>query len=144
VLRGIPLALCALALGAGVPGAAPAAAQAVDWAAVADVGVPELVTKDADGSERVTKLWIVVVEGQGFVRTGDTRWAGNIERDGSVELRVLGEAHPLRAAAVVDAPLRERVSAAFRAKYGWQDRMLGLFGSDEDAKIFRLEPRGAP
>jgi hypothetical protein len=133
------LALLALACGAG---SLPLAAQGVDWAAVAAVDVPELATREADGAERVTKLWLVVVDGLGFVRTGETHWAENIERDPEVELRVLGEAHPLRA--VADVPLRERVHAAFRAKYGWQDRMLGLFGGEDDAKIFRLEPREAP
>ena len=81
-----------------------------------------------------------MVDGQGFVRTGKTRWAENIAHDPEVELRVLGEAHALRAVPVADVPLRERVNAAFRAKYGWQDRLVHPFGA-EGAKIFRLEAR---
>ena len=143
MLRVFSLALCAAVVGAGVSFALPGAARAVDFGALAEVDVPELVTHDADGSERVTKLWLVVVDGEGFVRTGETRWAENIARDPEVELHAIGEAHLLRAAAVADVPLRERVNAAFRAKYGWQDRLLHLFGGDDDAKIFRLEPRVA-
>ena len=143
VLRGSLLALFTLALAAGAFSAGPDPARAPDWGALADVDVPELVTRDADGAERVTKLWIVVVDGQGFVRTGATRWAGNIARAPEVELRALGEAYPLRAVAVADVPLRERVNAAYRAKYGFEDRLLGLFGDASDVKIFRLEPRGA-
>jgi hypothetical protein len=141
VLRGFPLALRVLVLGAGVAAALPDAARGLDWGALAEVDVPELVTHDEDGAERVTKLWLVVVDGQGFVRTGETRWAENIARSPEVELRALGEAHLLRAAAVSDVPLRERVSAALRTKYGWLDRLIHLFGDDDDAKIFRLDPR---
>ena len=143
MLRGSLLALFTLALAAGASSARADAARAPDWGALADVDVPELVTRDADGAERVTKLWIVVVDGQGFVRTGATRWAGNIARDPEVELRALGEAYPLRAVAVADVPLRERVNAAYRVKYGFEDRLLGLLGDRDDAKIFRLEPRDA-
>jgi hypothetical protein len=143
VLRGTLLALGGLILGAALPSALPGAARAQDWSALAEVDVPELVTRDEDGAERVTKLWLVVVDGQGFVRTGETRWAKNIERSADVELRVLEEAYPLRAVAVSDVPLRERVNAAYRAKYGWLDRMVHPFGA-RDAKIFRLEPRAAP
>jgi hypothetical protein len=142
VLRSTLLALCIGILGAAVPSALPDAARALDWNALAEVGVPEIVTRNEDGSERVTKLWLVVVDGQGFVRTGETRWAKNIERSPDVELRALGEAHALRAVAVVDVPLRERVNAAFRTKYGWWDRVTHPFGA-RDSKIFRLEPREA-
>jgi hypothetical protein len=143
VLRGTLPALGGLLLGVALPSALPGAARAQDWSALAAVDVPEIVTQDEDGAERVTKLWLVVVDGQGFVRTGETRWAKNIERSADVELRAMGEAYPLRAVAVADVPLRERVNAAFRAKYGWQDRLVHPFGA-RDAKIFRLEPRAGP
>jgi hypothetical protein len=132
------------ALALGALSLAADGSTAIDWGAVAEVDVPELVTKEADGAARVTKLWIVVVDGRGFVRTGETRWAENIARDPQVELRALGGAHALRAVAVTDLPLRERVNAAFRAKYGWQDRLLDVFSDREDARIFRLDARDAP
>jgi hypothetical protein len=113
----------------------------IDWGAVADVSVPRIVTVDPDGDSRVTKLWIVVVDGAGYIRTSGTRWFGNIERDPEVVLRVGGVAYPLRARLVLDANLRDRINAAFRTKYGFEDRLAGWFSSPDQANILRLIPR---
>jgi hypothetical protein len=120
--------------------APPVVDTAVDWTAVAGEQVPVIVTQDPDGAERVTKLWLVVVEGQGLIRTGDTRWFRNIERDANVVFRVGGHAHRLRAELVTDAVLEERAHAAFREKYGWQDWMIHPFG-EPDGNVMRLLPR---
>jgi hypothetical protein len=117
----------------------PTAETAVDWTAVAEEGGPSIVTRDPDGGERVTKLWLVVVDGQGLIRTGDSRWFRNIERDPNVILRIAGYAHPLRAEPVTDESLEKRANAAFREKYGWQDRLIHPFG-EPDANLMRLVP----
>lgn len=119
---------------------APAPARAIDWAAAGAERVVEIVTQDEDGSPRETKIWLVVVDGQGYIRTGGTRWWGNVERDPDVELRVAGAEHPLRAELVTDGALLQRVVAAFRTKYGFSDRMAGLvrFG---DTHVMRLVRR---
>jgi hypothetical protein len=130
----------ALVLG-GCAGTIVEATAPIDWAAVADEGVPEVVTVDPDGDLRETKLWIVVLDGQAFIRTGDTRWFRNIERDPDVTLRIAGVAYPLRAEPVIDGPLRDRIHAAFREKYGFQDRLVGLTANRADANILRLVPR---
>jgi hypothetical protein len=119
---------------------APGPAAALDWAELADVRVPRIFTFTPQGELRVTKVWLVVVDGQGFVRTGDTRWFRDVEGNPDVSIGAEGESHPLRAAPVTDAALRARVNAAFRAKYGWQDRVVHPFGAD-DARILRLDPR---
>jgi hypothetical protein len=120
----------------------PQASGAVDWPATGSERVPSLVTVDEDGSERVTKLWLVVVDGEGYVRTGNSRWFRNIERDPNVVLRIDGEAYALRAERVDDAGLTQRLHGAFREKYGWQDWIIHPFGSG-DANLMRLVPRAA-
>jgi len=117
--------------------APPTADTGVDWAAVAEERVPTIVTQDEDGSERVTKLWLVTVDGEGVIRTGNTRWFRNIQRDPNLVFWVGGRAHPLRAELITDDSLRERASAAFREKYGFEDR---LFSSPDD-NLIRLLPR---
>jgi hypothetical protein len=118
----------------------PTAETPIDWQSVAEVRVPEIVTRDPDGAERVTKLWLAVVDGVGLVRTGDTRWFRNIERDPNVMFRIGGYAHPLRAEIVTDEALEKRANAAFREKYGWQDWLIHPFG-EPDSNVIRLLPR---
>jgi hypothetical protein len=107
--------------------AAPAAAQpGPDWGVLADEDVVRIVTTDEDGGTRETKIWIVEVDGRGFVRTGGTRWFGNIERDPNVVLKAAGLELQLRATPVEDEALRARIEEAFAAKYGWTDRLRNL------------------
>jgi hypothetical protein len=101
----------------------PEATGPIDWAAVAEEKVPVIATKDKDGDLRATKLWIVVVDGQGIIRTGRTYWLENIEQDPKVVLYIGGAAYPLRAELIEDESLEERAQDAFREKYGWQDRL---------------------
>ena len=75
----------------------PEATGSIDWAAVAEEKVPVIATKDKDGDLRATKLWVVVVDGQGIIRTGRTYWLENIEQDPNVVLYIGGVAYPLRA-----------------------------------------------
>jgi len=119
---------------------APAPARAIDWAAADAERVVEIVTQDPDGSPRETKIWLVALDGQGYIRTGGTRWWRNVERDPDVVLRMAGAEHPLRAELVTDETLLQRVVAAFRTKYGFSDRMAGLvrFG---DTHVMRLGRR---
>ena len=66
-----------------------------------------------------------VVDGQGFIRTGNSNWVQNIRRDPSdVVLRIEDKEYPLRAEFIENNGLRERVIAAFRAKYGWSDGII--------------------
>jgi hypothetical protein len=115
----------------------PMAETPIDWGAVSSERVPVIVTQDPDGSERVTKLWLVVVDGQGLIRTGGTRWFRNIQRDPNMMLRIGGYAYLLRVELVADESLRERAHAAFREKYGWQDRLVHPFGK-LDPNVMRL------
>jgi hypothetical protein len=121
----------------------PTAETPLDWEAVADERVPTIVTRDPDGDERVTKLWVVVVDGQGLIRTGNSRWFRNMERDPNVVFWIGGHAHPLRVELVTDESIEKRANAAFREKYGWEDWILSPFGEPDD-NVLRLLPREQP
>ena len=116
-------------------------ADAPDWNALADESVIEVLTHDADGDLRETKVWVGVVDGVGYVRTSDTRWRENITRDADVVVRIEEREYPLRAELVTDAALRARVNEVFRAKYGLTDRMLGWFGNEGGKYQLALRPR---
>lgn len=103
---------------------ASAAARAAepDWEKLKDIGRIEVITHDEDGDARETTIWFAVLDGQGFIRTGSTTWGDNIQRNpADVVLRIEGVEYPLRAEIIENDSLRERVVAAFRAKYGWSD-----------------------
>jgi hypothetical protein len=120
--------------------APPVAADAPDWNAVKDVGNVEIVTTNQDGSARDTTIWLAVVDGQGYIRTGNTRWMANIELDPDVTLRIEETEYPLRAERVTDAPLRARVVQTFREKYGFSDAFVSIFRS-RNPNIMHLVPR---
>lgn len=126
-----------------VVAASYARAQTPSWSALAEEDVIEILTHDADGALRETTVWVGVVDGVGYVRTGDTRWRGNIETSPNVVVRAGGAEYVLRAELVKDASLRARVNEVFRAKYGFQDRMLGWFGNDGGKYCMALVPRPA-
>ncbi len=120
-----PLAL-GVALLVCVAGAAHAAG--LDWNAANQNDVIELLTTDADGKARETKVWVAELEGRGYVRTNDSRWFQNFVRDPNGLIRYGGAEFPIRAEVVEDAALRERVDAVFAKKYPLSMWVAGLFG----------------
>lgn len=120
----------------------PAAEQPLDWQAVAHVGTPRIVTTDPDGELRQTSLWFVVVDGQGYIRTGNSRWFRNLQRDPNLVMQIEGKAYPLRTELVVDDSLRARLNQAFREKYGFSDSLVHPFGAPH-ANLMRLHLRTA-
>lgn len=117
-----------------------ALADEPDWAAIAEVDTVVVETEDEDGSDRETTIWIVLVDGDAYIRTGDSSWGQNLVRDPKLELEVEGEDYDLAVEFVEDDALRERVVAAFNEKYGWSDTFIGWFRGDRP-KIMRLVPR---
>ena len=114
-----------------------AAAEAPDWNAVADVETVSVVTSNPDGTLRYTTVWLAVVDGHGYLRTGNTSWGANAARDPAVKLVIGDREYALRAEFVEADDERALVMAAFNAKYGWQDSMLGWFRGARP-KIMRL------
>lgn len=118
-----------------------AGASAPDWNAVAGVEEIFAITTNEDGSVRETTIWLVVVDGQGYIRTSrSTTWGKNVARDPDIVVRIEGTDHPVRVSFIEDERLREQVIRAFREKYGRIDGLLGIFRGT-DPRIMRLDPR---
>jgi hypothetical protein len=136
--RGLWLAL-GFALVLAVARAHALEALPPDWSAVAAEQHVVVITTNADGTPHETTVWLAVVAGQGYIRTGDTRWYPNIERIPDVVVRVAGKDYPLRAELASDAGEIRRVTDAFSAKYGWSDRVIHWFFTS--SHVLRLAPR---
>ncbi|MFI5317546.1 MAG: DUF2255 family protein [Myxococcota bacterium] len=111
-----------------------------DWSSLADVQEIQVLSENADGTPHETTVWLAVVDQEGFIRTGNTSWYPNLERKPEIAVRIAGKEYAVRAVPIEDEALRERVFAAFRAKYGWSDRMVGWFFPGRP-HIVRLAPR---
>jgi hypothetical protein len=98
------------------------------------------VTRDADGGERATKVWFVLVDGEPYLRTSRSRWLDNLRRDPDLGLRIEGRDYEARAEEVPGEAIVERVDAASRDKYGWQERMIHPFRMRQP-DILKLSPR---
>jgi hypothetical protein len=120
ILGMVAFAFLPLLLAAGSSGAEPV----IDWGAHAEEQTVIAVTTDEDGGIRETKVWLVVIDGEGYIRTGNTRWGRNLERDPRLLLRVAEDELSLRVVFVTDESDREEIEAAFREKYGFWDRVL--------------------
>lgn len=120
--------------------AAPAFAADVDWPAVTAPEVVRIVTLDADGGVRDTKVWIALHDGTAWLRTGNSRWLENLRRDPHVKLRSGEQLLEIEAREETDPGACRAVDAAMRAKYGWQDRVLTPFRW-RAVHVIRLAPR---
>jgi hypothetical protein len=101
----------------------PIASAAIDWNATDHWSV-HVVTQDADGDLRVARIWIVVIDGAGVIRTQQSRWWKNIQRGSFCRIRVDGRDFPVAVEEISDLAARRRVDQAFEEKYGWQERMV--------------------
>ena len=93
--------------------------------------------RNPDGTLRYTTVWLVVVGGRGYIRTGDTTWGANVVRDPDVKLVIGEQEYALRADFVEADDERALVMAAFNEKYGWTDTVIGWFRGARP-KIMRL------
>ena len=76
------------------------------------------VVHGEDGKAREVKIWLVVLDDQGYIRTRNTSWRAALESDPKAALRIQGVDHPIRAIPVKDPALYNRVNEAYTAKYG--------------------------
>ena len=119
---------------------ASAGSAAPEWETVADEQTVTVETTNEDGSLRYTTIWLAVTDGQGFIRTGNTTWGGNVERMPEVMLRIGDANHALRADFIEADDARERIIQAFREKYGWKDALMSPIRGSRP-KIMRLVDR---
>jgi hypothetical protein len=122
-------------------GLSPAAALAdIDWNAHEEDDTVAVVSHDSDGAPRERTIWLLVLDGQPYIRTGSTTtWGENVLRDPNISLRVGSQEIALRAERVTDAALLARITDAFRAKYGFGDTLASLLRGDPI--VFRVTPR---
>ena len=111
------LALTALLFSAALA-FAPAGAARAAWSDFKDEEEILAVLHREDGESREVKIWLVVLDDQAFVRTRNTSWRADLERDPKAALRIQGKDHPIRAIPVKDPELYNRVNEAYTAKYG--------------------------
>lgn len=102
----------------------PPTGDSVDWQAIDERWSFQVVTVDPDGDERVTRIWIVRVDGGAAIRTGESRWWHNLERDPRIRVRLSGTDHPLRVEFVTEQEDKIRIDEVFLEKYGGWERVL--------------------
>jgi hypothetical protein len=136
LLLGLALALVGCA---SVPPSPPAAVPP-DWSSLASEETIQVVTRDEDGGVRETTVWLVVVDGVGTIRTGNTHWYQNLMRDPALKVRMGGLEYAMRIEPVTDAETRRRINAVYRAKYKVQDQTVQLFRG-VDLNMLRLRPQ---
>jgi hypothetical protein len=99
-----------------------------------------VVSHDADGALRERTIWLLVLDGQPYIRTGSTTtWGENVLRDSNIALKLGSARVALRATRVTDSALLERIQAAFAEKYGFSDTLASLLRGDPI--VFRVTPR---
>ena len=111
------LALMALLVAAALALASADPARAA-WSDFEDEQEIFAILHGEDGKPREVKIWLVVLDDQGFVRTRNTSWRADLESDPKAALRIQGKEHPIRAIPVKDPELYDRVNEAYTAKYG--------------------------
>ncbi len=123
---------------------AHAASTLPDWKNFADLRTIQVVTLDDDEehSPRETTIWLVVHEGQGYIRTGATTWGANVRREPNVVIRMSGTPYELRATPIPEGELYDAVTQTFRDKYGFMDAAMSLVrGIGGTPTIMRLDGR---
>jgi hypothetical protein len=136
--------LIAAALGCAT-GTTPLAEGAIDWQAADEHWSFHVVTVDADGDERVTRIWLAIVDGEGTFRTGDSRWWQNLQRDANFKVRLQGTDYPVRAEFVTEHEDKALIDDAFAEKYGWLDSIMFRKERGETHENYaRVRPGAAP
>ena len=70
------------------------------------------------------RIWLARVDGEGALRTGDSRWWQNLQREPSCRIRVKRVDYPVRAEPVTNRERKVRIDEAFAEKYGWWERVM--------------------
>jgi hypothetical protein len=117
------------------------------WSTVADRQMILVTTTDPDGEPRTTRLWIVVVGESGYLRSADTPWAQDVERNPNFLLIAGDVSYPVSATRVPSGTDEHSlVMDAYSEKYGLLGRtvlrfysLIGRYSGPSDARILRLK-----
>ena len=105
--------------------------------------VIDLRTLDADGRAHESRLWVVDVDGQAYLRTGSdkSQWLGRLRLNPQVSVTRSGITADYIATPIDDPAVRARVNAATAEKYGIAESILrmGMFDPEHTVPI-RLVP----
>ena len=105
--------------------------------------VIEVVTRDTDGDRRQTKVWVVLVDGDAYLRTNGSVWLENLRRDPELLLFVEGSEFEAQAEEIPSDVILEKVDRASQKKYGWQESLIHPFRTKRP-EILKLTPRSGP
>jgi hypothetical protein len=100
-------------------------------------------TQRATGERRRTVIWVVVVDGDSYIRSvrgARGAWYRELTRTGNGTLRVDGRTVGVRAVSATDAATVEAVSAALVAKYGTGASTVSMLRADTLPTTIRLRP----
>ena len=102
--------------------------------------VVTLRTTDAAGAVHETRIWIVDVDGHGWLRAGDPKsgWLSRLSAKSAIDVERAGQRATFTA--VPQPSERDRINALFLAKYGIADRYIGVLFGRDDATPIRLDP----
>jgi hypothetical protein len=118
-----------------------AAVVAGTWVAGERTEVVLLHTRDASGQDFATKLWVVDLGPEPWVRVANPRrgWYQRLLANPEVVLERGGRSEPRIARPDTSVEARKALDEAFAEKYGWVDAWYGLLVR-RDAVPIRLEP----
>ncbi len=142
-MRGVALIPLLLALACAGPIATTE--DPIDWQAADEHWSLRIVTLDEDGDPRVTRIWLALVDGEGTLRTGDSNWWENLQRDPNCRVRLEGTDYPAYVEFVSEHEQKAVIDDAFVLKYGWLERMMFPEDRGETHDNYaRLQPGSAP
>jgi hypothetical protein len=101
-------------------------------------------SRGADAPEHQTTIWVVVGDGQAFVRSlkgEDGRWYRELMANPEAVLHVEGDAIPVRAVPAADPESVARATEGFHSKYGDSPYLDSMIRDEIAPTTVRLEPR---
>ena len=102
----------------------PTAEGPIDWSEANERWSILVVTIDPDGDDRVTRIWLALVDGEAVIRTNESRWWANLQRSPRLGVRHAGEEHVFGVDFVEERSEREEIDRAFAEKYGWMEALM--------------------
>ncbi|MFL5727002.1 MAG: nitroreductase/quinone reductase family protein [Chloroflexota bacterium] len=114
-----------------------------DLGALADAEEVEIETQAPEGPSHRTVIWIVVDDGEAFVRTykgPGSRWYREAIANPAVALHVRGRRLASTAIPATDPDSIDRVSAAYRRKYAADRATDAMVAASNLPTTLRLEP----